>query len=83
MSEKLPRTVTATEFSSVGAHDGVHETVTSDGETATNSPLASLTARHITRLATLSHAAPGMNDVGCTDASNAPSRAAFARVIVE
>ena len=83
MRVKRPRTVTATVLPRAGRHDGEQAMVTSAGVTAANPPLASLTARHITRLVILSHGAPGTNDVGSAEASSAPSRAALASVIVE
>ena len=56
-----------------------HAMATSAGATVTKPPLASLVARHMTRLSSLFaevQAVFGMNDAGLRDASRAPSRAA-------
>jgi hypothetical protein len=83
ISANLPSTRTVTLLPSAGEQSGEQLRLTPAVLTVTNEPLASLTARHITRLVALSHGAPETNDPGLTEASIAPSRAALESVMFE
>lgn len=81
---KCPVTVTVTlDPIPLAQPAGLQLRATSAGATVTNDDCVSLTARHMTRLVTALHAALGVKEVGSSDASIAPSRAALTIVIRE
>ncbi len=85
-SVKWPFTVTVAVLGSAAvpaAHDGSQVMLTSEVATVTKEFFASLRVRHMTRLLVASHGCPAAKDVGETEASRAPSRAAFVMVICE
>jgi len=84
MSWNVPVTWTTTVLPSALAQvPGLHVRLTFAGATVTNEFCDSVITRHMTRFDVALHGWPAWNDVGLTEASSAPSRAAFRIVICE